>query len=460
MKPKKKENTKEKPFRKFCSSISSSFLDSKTFADKGSVDIQVLKAGKFRHPWWGVMKFDATFFEGMIKNFKADLPNPEIAFDFKHQPDFGAAAWVNKLFVENGDLMANVSMTARGKQSVKDKEFRYFSIEYTDDYTEYDFEDEEGEDGKVVEKETKISHGPTVLGGGLTNRPFIKGMLPVSLSEDGEMIELEEITEEGSSESNKEVNKSMKKTLEELQKAQKDLEAKIRELEDDSAKGTKEEMEALGVKLDTIAVEIKSFKDDAKKKKDDKKSKDDDAAALAADKKKKKDGDDASKLEEVNRQLTESNDTVKTLSDDVKTLSDTVKSLMKSNKVLNDDKHQLSLDKKLESLKGLGVFPATIKVIRNIAFSEGTKEFSITLSEGEGDTKKDVIKDFMDVIEDVFTSIPTEHRFVDTELSESPRTPTGSPKEASIEDVEKYAADNKVTFEEALVVFSKEGKIE
>ena len=74
--------------------------------------------------------------------------------------------------------------------------------------------------------------------------------------------------------------------------------------------------------------------------------------------------------------------------------------------------------------------------------------------------KKDVIKSFLDVVGSILESIPKEHRFTEAELSESITTPTGNSKEASIEDVEKYAKEESLTFEEALIHFSKEGKIE
>jgi len=438
------DTSKSPTFRKFSSQIINFPVESLSLEDKNTTTIQCLRMGKFKHPWYGVLKFDQPFFESMIKNFDADIPNPEIAFDFKHQPDFGAAAWINKVFVEEKDLMADVTFTERGKKSIQSGEFKYFSIEYTDDYAEYTFNEEVDENGKTVEKETKISHGPTVLGGGLTNRPFIKGMAPVSLDEDGKMITLEEVKEDDFSQSTKEVKESMK-TLEELKVEQDQINVRIKELEDGKEdKASKEELEELATKLDEISAAVKELSDNGN-----------DEATKTLEELDQANSD----LEAANKKLEDKDKEVTKLSGDVEALSKTVTKLMESNKTLHDKEHKSSVGKRLMDFQKLGVFPATLKVVEEIAFSEEAKSFSVTLSEGEGDDKKDVQKSFLDVIESVLASIPKDHRFTDTELSESVITPTGTSKEASIEEVDKYAKDEGITFEEALVKFSKDGKI-
>lgn len=440
-----KSKKQEAPFHKFYSPIADSFFESVQFSEKdSSINIQCLREGKFKHPWYGILRFDQAFFDNVIKNFEADIPNPEIAFDFRHMPNWGAAAWVNKLYVEDDSLMANVTLTERGREALKKKEFRYFSIEYTDDYVEYEFTEELDEKGNIIERETKISHGPTVLGGGLTNRPFMKGMAPVSLSETGEIIELEEIKD---SQNLKEVNGLMEKTLEELKAEQEALEERIKELEEKGEESSNEELEEMVAKLEEISEAVKKLS--SKKETDDP-----EATKVLEELEETK-----RQLEEAQKKLNDKDAQVKKLSDDVKTLSETVTKLMETSKALQEDKFRLSVEKKLDSLKKLA-FPSTMKVIEKIAFSDTVKKFSITLSEGEGEQKKDVEKSFLDVVEMILESIPEDHRFSEKELSTSPTSPTGSPKDVSIEDVEKYAEEKKITFEEALIEFSKEGKIE
>jgi hypothetical protein len=101
-----------------------------------------------------------------------------------------------------------------------------------------------------------------------------------------------------------------------------------------------------------------------------------------------------------------------------------------------------------------------LKVIKSVALSSEARNFSVKLSEGEGESKKEVQKGFLDVVEEVLSSIPEDHRFTEEELSISPRTATGSPKELSVEDAEKYAKDKGISFEDALIELSKEGKIQ
>ncbi len=446
----KKQNSE--PFHKFSNHFSVD-LESKKFEDKNVIEIECLKSGKFRHPWYGVMSFDEKFFNNIIKNFEANIPNPEIAFDFKHQPDWGAAAWIESLFVKRGNLFARASLTKKGRQSILDKEFRYFSIEYTDDYVEYLFTENETKEGKKIETEKTVSHGPTILGGGLTNRPFIKGMGPVSLSETGEIIEMEEVLEGNLNENlnkNKEVKVEMDKTLEELKAEQEEIKKKLAEIEEDKdekmKKGEKkakeeedEDKEAFKAKLSEISENIKKLSEKEVNPISETKT-----------------NNEVKKFEEAERKLQEKNNEVKKLSEDVKVLSETLTKLMESNKVLQDDKHKLSVERKLDSLKKLGVFPATLKTIESIAFSDSIKNFNITLSEDD----KDVSYNFLDIVEKIFDSVPQEFRFSDKESSESVTTPTGNSRELSIEDVEKFSKENSISFEEALVHFSKEGKIQ
>ena len=438
---KQKEN-----FHRFSSPISESFLENLQFSDKPTtIDIQCLRMGKFKHPWYGTLNFDQKFFDSLVKNFEADIPNPEIAFDFSHQPDLGAAAWINKTFVEENNLMANVTLTEKGEESLRKKEFKYFSIEYTDDYVEYEFSEGLDDKGNVVERETKISHGPTILGGGLTNRPFIKGMAPVSLHDAGEIIALEEVIDDKSLQSTKEVKESMEKTLEELQTERDELKDKIKELEAKEDDSLADDLEDLNVQLSDISAAVKTLSEKG----------DGDATKALDELNKTKE-----ELEKANKKLEEEGKTSKQLSEKVSTLADTVKKLMESNKVLHEDKHRISVQKKLGDFRKLGAFPATLKIIEKISLEEAVRDFSVTLSEGEGAEKKDVEKTFFDVVDSLLESIPEDHRFTEAELSESVINPTGSGKETSVEEVEAYAKEKGMEFSEALVAFSKEGKIE
>jgi len=433
---------------RFTFPLSESTLLSFELAGKDKpIDIQILKEGKFRHPWWGILTFNGAFFKKLIHNFDQDIPQEEIAFDFQHRSDAGAAAWVKKLFQEGKSLMASVLLTEEGRKSIEKKEFKYFSAEYTDDYSEYLFEEEVNENGETIEKEVKINYGPALLGGGLTNRPFIKGMKPVSLSEAGEIVTLEEILE-----NEEEVNVEMEKKLKDLEKEQKKLQDQMAALKDEKDEKSQKELKDLQIQLEEIKTDIKTLNEVGEKKKRE------NAKSLTETEKKLE--ETSKKLEETSKELAESNKRGKELSGKVDTLGDSVKTLMKSNEDLAVREYKTGMEKKLGDFKTMGAFPSTLKIIEPILFLEETKKFSITLSEvkkeGEDPVKRTL--SLADVIYDLLDSIPQEFRFSESEESEAITSASGG-KEMSVTEVEKYATEKKISFGDALVELQMDGKI-
>ena len=414
--------------------------------EEKSKSIQLLRSGSFKHPWWGILRFDKTFFDKMVSNFKSGVPQMEISFDFRHQPDFGAAAWVKGLTAKEDGLYAEVEFTKKGKQSIKDKEFRYFSSEYTDDYKEYIFYDAIDEKGKKKEVEQAVSYGPTLLGGGLTNRPFIKGMAPVSLSEDGKTeIPFEEIIENKNL--SEEVNEEMKK-LEELIAEQTKLQDRIKKLEEMKDEKNSKELGDLKIQLETVKADIVKLSDEKKAEEQENKKLQESIA--------EKDKELANKQKELN----DLSETVKKLSTDLSTLSGSVTNLLGKNKQLEDERFKLSAEKTLNEIKSLGAFPATITVLEKYMLHDNMKGFSITLSEKDGEATKEVKKTFSDIAKEILESIPKEYRFSEEENSHSVASPSGDMTTSlSSEDVEKYAAEKKITFSDALIELSKQGKI-
>ena len=459
----KSKKQSEVEIRKFSFPLSEDIFETFELADKGkAVDVQILKTGRFKHPWWGILRFNDQFFDGMIKNFNANVPQEEIAFDFQHRPELGAAAWVSKLFTDGSSLMATMTLTAEGKKAIKEKQFRYFSAEYTDNHIAYDFEDVENEDGVVVEREIKNSYGPCLLGGGLTNRPFIKGMKPVSLSEDGQVLEFEELKEEFDFNLSEEVNFDMK-TLEELRKEQEGIKAKIVKLEteDKTDKKVEKKLSDLAENLKKVEDAIVELNEEGAKaaSKEDAKILNDLKANLEKATKALE-----TKQEEVKTLSAEKDkegEKVKKLSEDLKSLTENVTKLMKSNEGLQDEKYKTNVEDRLRQFSELGVFPATLKVVKPILLSDKAKEVIITLSEKVGEEKepKDVDYGLADVFHKVFSSIPEEFRFSDSELSRSEINPTGSSKSLTEADVQKYADEKKLSYEDALIELSKEGKL-
>jgi hypothetical protein len=65
-------------------------------------------------------------------------------------------------------LFARVEWTPEAQQLIKSKQYRFFSPEFTPKFA----------------SESGDSEGFTILAGGLTNRPFLRGMTPVALNQD------------------------------------------------------------------------------------------------------------------------------------------------------------------------------------------------------------------------------------------------------------------------------------
>lgn len=106
-------------------------------------------------------------------NFDAKVRNQDISIEYNtHDNDKGekpAAAWIKELSLsDDGEsLRAKVEYTPKAEQMIKDKEYKYLSVEFDPLY-----QDEEGK-----------THLNVLLGGTFTNRPAVKGLDPIKLSE-------------------------------------------------------------------------------------------------------------------------------------------------------------------------------------------------------------------------------------------------------------------------------------
>ncbi len=142
-------------------------------------EIPIFREGLFKHYWYGDLEFDLSYLNTLIKNFNARVTSVDIAFDREHMPNEGALAWVqpNGLSIRptqlsNGQianvLFAKIKYTPEGvEQILVKKKFKYFSSEISEDYSTR--EKEPQPDGSYALR----SFGPTLIGGGFTNRPFI-----------------------------------------------------------------------------------------------------------------------------------------------------------------------------------------------------------------------------------------------------------------------------------------------
>jgi len=138
--------------------------------DDGSVkDIQILKVGSFEHPQYGRIDITPDDLEAFKRSFDEKVRKIALAINYDHTKTV-AAGWISDLSIQNEgtELWATPDWTDSGLKQVKGKEYRYFSAELA---------------WKYKDAETGATHERVLLGGALTNYPFIKGMQVIEASE-------------------------------------------------------------------------------------------------------------------------------------------------------------------------------------------------------------------------------------------------------------------------------------
>lgn len=128
--------------------------------------IQLMRTGKFTHERYGKIEITPERLKSFKENFDNNVRRLALAIDYKHENEDVAAGWIKsvELSEDGNELWGVIDWCPQGQKKLADKEFRYFSPEFSDQYTD-------NETGKVFKD--------VLLGGGLTNRPFLKGMNPI-----------------------------------------------------------------------------------------------------------------------------------------------------------------------------------------------------------------------------------------------------------------------------------------
>lgn len=158
----------------FHADLSSITFEEVTKTDDSGTEVTVdaswvhsLSIGEFKHPLWGKISLTADRMKRFADSVNNKVRGVDIAIDYDHFSDGAAAGWVQKAEARDNGLWMFVEWTKKAAEQIRNKEYRYFSSEFADEW-----EDAQGNEFQDV-----------IIGGGLTNRPFLKNLLPVNLSE-------------------------------------------------------------------------------------------------------------------------------------------------------------------------------------------------------------------------------------------------------------------------------------
>lgn len=136
--------------------------------------IQIFPFGHWSHPVYGddaaVVSYDRA--QRYVKNFNDNVRRQEIATDYEHGEDKAkgnkASGWYRAMELRDDGVWAQIEFTETARNEIKSGEWKYFSPLFVDLYED---------------AETEEVHEDVIIGGGLTNRPWMKDMVPINFSE-------------------------------------------------------------------------------------------------------------------------------------------------------------------------------------------------------------------------------------------------------------------------------------
>jgi hypothetical protein len=132
--------------------------------------IQGMPYGTWQHPFYGEIKVDADRVAAFTASVNERVRGVDPDIDYDHKMFTGkAAGWVQAAEAHPTEgLRLLVKWTAKAAQEIKDGAYRYFSPEFADEWEH---------------PQTGVKFKDVLFGGGITNRPFLKGIAPVNLNE-------------------------------------------------------------------------------------------------------------------------------------------------------------------------------------------------------------------------------------------------------------------------------------
>lgn len=158
--------------------LEAAVVDVPTLDGGNEVWVEALPARTFHTPQYGPVEVTKDKIARMIQNFNKRVRGQDIATDFDHGMDRAkgnmASGWFREFAMKpssddptQASLFARIELTSDAAKEIKDKKWRYFSLEWMDDWL-----DNNG-----------IKHFDVITGGAFTNKPVAKNILPINFSE-------------------------------------------------------------------------------------------------------------------------------------------------------------------------------------------------------------------------------------------------------------------------------------
>jgi phage I-like protein len=139
------------------------------FDDSETTWIQAIPLGTYQHPVHGEIEITPERAAAFADSVKLNVRSQDLDIDYDHKEKTGeAAGWVKDAEARADGTWLQVEWTKSALAKLKEKAYRYFSPEFMDEW---------------VHPKTQVKHKDVVFGGALTNRPFLKGIQPINLSE-------------------------------------------------------------------------------------------------------------------------------------------------------------------------------------------------------------------------------------------------------------------------------------
>lgn len=140
--------------------LSSKFDGVINLSDGAPHVIQIARVAEGEHPSYGKLNITQEVLESMVNNFKSKVVGVDLAINEDHKKN-EAFGWLEDVWLsyDSQTLYGAVKWNKKGTTALSEKEYRYFSPEFRFNY---------------VHPHTGNEHGATLLGGALTNYPFLK----------------------------------------------------------------------------------------------------------------------------------------------------------------------------------------------------------------------------------------------------------------------------------------------